>query len=142
MYKIALIVSLSFLVSSSALWAVDDSIPIVPGKYTITTTTSSNLSPNPTSETEEKCIPTESFNPRMALPDESCSVSNIKKSGNKLTFDIKCTGGKTVPPMTGKTVASTTSSTLNFQMKMVGAFQGQEFSVNSKSEGKRTGDCK
>ncbi len=142
MFKLILFVPIMFLVSFSASFAADDSIKVVPGNYSITTTTKSNMSPNPQIETEEQCITDTSFNPGMAIPDEGCSTSNVKKSGNTLAFDIKCTGGEMMPPMTGKAEASTTSSTLSYLIKMVGSFQGREFSINSKSEGKRTGDCK
>ncbi len=143
MFKLILSVSLMVLISFSVSLAADDSIKVVPGNYSITTTTRSNMSPNPKTDTEEQCITDTSFNPRMSLPDDnSCNASNVKKSGNKLAFDIKCEGGQMMPPMTGKAGASTTSSTVNYQIKMVGAFQGQEFSINSVSEGKRTGDCK
>jgi len=140
MYKL-IIVSLIVLVSFSGSWAADNSILVVPGNYLIETTTSSNMSPNPQIDTEEDCITDTFFNPKMALPDESCSASNVKKNGNKLTFDIKCEGGQMMPAMTGKAEASSTSSTISFNLKMVGTFQGQEFSVNSKSEGKRIGNC-
>lgn len=77
----------------------------------------------------------------MALPDESCSVSNVKKSGNKLSFDVKCASNQMMPAMTGKAEASTTSSTISLHYKMVGVIQGQEISVDSTSEGNRTGEC-
>jgi len=141
MYRLALVASLIVLVSFSGSWAADDSIPVVPGYYKIKTTTRSNMNPNPQTDTEEQCVVDTSFNPSMALPDESCSASNVKKKGNKLSFDIKCEGNQMMPAMTGKADASTTSSTLSLHYKMVGVVQGQEVSVDSTSEGKRTGDC-
>ena len=143
MYKFALIGLFAFLVSFSTVRADENSIPLVPGQYSVKQTTSSNLSPEPKTETVENCIPTDSFNPAMALPDASCTVSNIKKSGNnKLTFDINCEGNQQMPPMTGKTEAETTKSTLKIKMDIVTSFQGKEFKVKSKSEAKRIGDCK
>lgn len=142
MYKFSLIVSFVMLLSFTTAGAADNSIPIVPGQYSVKRTTSSNLNPEPKTETVENCIPTDSFNPSMALPDASCTANNIKKSGNKLTFDIKCDGGQSMPPMTGKTKVSTTSSTLKIEMDMLTTFQGKEFAINSKSEAKRIGDCK
>ena len=142
MFKLILSVPLMILISFSVSLASDDSIKVVPGNYSITTTTKSNMSPNPQIETEEQCITDTSFNPGMAIPDEGCSTNNVKKSGNTLAFDIKCAGGEMMPPMAGKAEASTTSSTLSYLIKMVGSFQGQEFSINSKSEGKRIGNCK
>jgi len=143
MYKLFITLSLIVFVSFSGSWAADDTIPVVPGNYLINTTTRSNMSPNPETTKEEDCIKETFFKPRMILPDDgSCTASNVKKNGNKLTFDIKCKGNKKMPAMTGKAEASTTSSTVSSKLKLVGVFQGQDFSVNSESEGKRTGDCK
>jgi hypothetical protein len=141
MYRLAIIVSLIVLVYFSGSWAADDSIPVVPGNYKIKTTTRSNMSPNPQTDIDDQCIMDTSFTPSMALPDESCSTSNVKKSGNKISFDAKCTGNQRMPAMTEKVEMSTTSSTLSFHSKMVGVMKGQEFSVDSTSEGSRTGDC-
>lgn len=141
MYKFALVLTLIVLFSFSNANA-ENTIPIVPGKYSVKQTTSSNLSPEPKTETIENCIPTDSFNPTMALPDASCTAENIKKSGNnKLTFDIKCDGNQSMPPMTGKTEVVTTKSTLNMKMDILTTFQGKEFTVKSQSEGKRIGEC-
>lgn len=142
MRKLILIIPAVIFMSFSATFAADNSIPVVPGNYSITTTTTSNMSPAPKTDTEEQCITDTSFNPSMSLPDDdSCTATNVKKSGNKLTFDIKCEGSQMMPPMTGKAEASTSSSTIGYKIKMAGSFQGQEFSVDSKSDGKRTGDC-
>jgi len=142
MYRLTLIFSLIVLVSFSGSWAADNSIAVVPGNYKIKTTTRSNVNPNPQIDIEDQCVADTSFNPKMALPDENCSASNVKKSGNKLSFDVKCTGDQMMPAMTGKAEASATSKTLSLHYKMVGVIQGQEFSVDSTSEGNRTGDCK
>jgi len=142
MYKLTLIVSLVVLVSFSGSWAADDFITVVPGKYNIKTTTRSNMSPNPQIETQEHCIGKASHNTKSFLPDdENCSASNVKKSGNKITFDFKCTGDERMPAMTGKADASASSSTLSSHFKMTGVAQGQEFSVDTTSEGSRTGSC-
>jgi hypothetical protein len=142
MYRLTLLVSLIVLVSFSGSWAADNTIVVVPGNYKIKTTTRSNMNPNPQSDIEDQCVTDTLFYPQMALPDESCTPSNVKKSGNKLSFDFKCTGNQIMPAMTGKADVSATSSTLSLHYKMVGVNQGQEFSVDSTSEGKRTGDCK
>lgn len=143
MYRLTLIVSLMVLVSFSGSRAADDSIKVVPGNYKITTTTRSNVDPNPQIDTQDQCIGKTSYNTKSFLPDdESCKASNVKKSGNKLSFDVKCTGDQRMPAMTGKADASATSSTLSSHFKMAGVFQDQEVSIDSTSEGIRTGDCK
>ena len=142
MFKLSLIVSFVILISVSASRAADNSIPVVPGQYSVKTTTSSNLSPEPKSVTEEHCIPIDKFTPSTALPDATCTASNVKKSSNVLTFDFKCPGNKERPPMTRKAEIVTTKSTLKIKMEIVNTFEDKVYSVNSLSEGKRIGDCK
>ena len=62
--------------------------------------------------------------------------------GNKITFDMKCSGDQGMPNMTGKGEARATSSTISSHYKLVGTYQGRDFSWDSKTEGKRIGDCK
>jgi len=142
LFKLSLIVSFVILISVSASRAADNSIPVVPGQYSVKTTTSSNLSPELKSVTEEHCIPIDKFTPSMALPDTTCTASNVKKSSNVLTFDFKCPGNEERPPMTSKTEVVTTKSTLKIKMDIVNTFDDKIYSVNSLSEGKRIGDCK
>jgi hypothetical protein len=143
MFKLILSASLMVLISFSVSLAADDSIKVVPGNYSITTTTRSNMSPNPMTDTEDKCITDTSYNPRSFMSeDDGCTASNMKKNANKLNFDIKCNAGQGMPNMAGKGEASATSSTISSHYKMAGTFQGREVSWDSKSEGKRTGDCK
>jgi len=142
MYKFALIGLFVFLVSFSTVQADDNSIPVVPGQYSVKSTTTSNLSPEPKTQTQEHCIPIDKFTPSMALPDATCTASNIKRSSNVLTFDIKCPGNDERPPMTSKAEVVTTKSTLNIKMDIVNTFEDKIYSVKSLSEGKRIGDCK
>ena len=82
------------------------------------------------------------FKPSMAIPDEEgCTTKNVKKSGRKLTFDISCKQTDYSPAMNGSAEASTTDNTISYHIKMSGKVQGQDFSVDSKSEGKRSGPC-
>ena len=143
MLKIILFVPLMVAMTFSASIAADDSIKVVPGNYSITTTVKSNMQPKPQIETEDKCIKDNSYNPRAFMSeDDGCTATNMKKSGNNLSFDIKCNPGEGMPNMTGKGEASATSSTISSHYKMAGTLQGTEVSWDSKSEGKRTGDCK
>lgn len=142
MLKLSLIAFVLTFVSFSSPWAADDSIKVVPGNYTITTTARSNMKTNPDIETEDECIRETSYNPTSFMSEEDgCTASNIKKTGNKITFDIKCDPGKGIPHMTGIGEASATSSTISSHYKMAGTFQGMDVSFDSKSEGKRNGDC-
>ncbi len=122
--------------------AQDATLNVTPGKYMIKKETSSNVKPEPVVKTEEKCISEPVFKPEDALPDkESCSVSNVKKNGNTLTFDIDCKGGSQTLPMKGTAEYSTTSSTISWSITLKGEMQGNEVTINSKASGKRMGDC-
>lgn len=122
--------------------AQDATLNVTPGKYMIKKETSSNMKPEPVIKTEEKCISEPVFKPEDALPDkESCSVSNVKKDGDTLTFDIDCKGGAQTLPMKGTAEYSVTSSTISWSIMLKGEMQGKEVTINSKAEGKRMGDC-
>lgn len=143
MFKLLLSTLILVLGSVSVSFSSDDSIKVVPGNYSITTTTRSNMKPNPEIRTEDQCIEDTSYNPsKFMSADDGCTASNIKKEGNNITFDIKCDPGKGMPNLTGIGEARATSSTINSHYKMAGTFQGTDISFDSKSEGKRTGDCK
>lgn len=142
MKKLSLIVLFIALGGMSISAAAEDSIPLTPGQYSVKTTTSSNLKPEPKSLTEERCIPIDKFTPSMVLPDTSCSASNVKKSSNVLTFDIKCPGNEERPPMTAKAELVTTKSTFKIKMDAVSTFDDKEYIIDSSIESKRIGECK
>ena len=149
MFKLSLIVSFVILISVSASRAADNSIPVVPGQYSVKTTTSSNLEPETKSVTDEHCISIDAFTPSTVLPDATCTATKVKKSGNKLTFDFACPGNDERPPMTSKTEIVTTKSTFNIKMEIVNTFEDPDnkdknkvYSMNALREGKRIGDCK
>ncbi len=101
------------------------------------------MSQNPQIETEDECLDKTLVGVKDFLPDDDvCTASNIKKSGNKLTFDMKCEGSQAVPAMSGKAEISATSSTVRSHYKMVGSYQGQEFSIDTESVGQNKGPCK
>ena len=140
------IVSVMVLIFTAALIAgaraEDMTLEVTPGKYEISKETSSNLKPEPMTRTEEKCITESKFDPQASLPDkENCSISNMKKKGNNVTFDIDCKGGAQMLPMSGTAEYSTTKTTLSWNLNMKGMMEDQEVTVNSKGNGKRVGDC-
>lgn len=142
MSKFIIYLSLIVFIALSSSFAADDSIKVVPGNYSVTTTTRSSFNTEPEISTDDECIDKDSVDAKDFLPDPKCTVSNLKKDSNKLSFNMKCEGDQTMPAMTGTAEISATSKTVKSDYKMVGTFQGREFSVNSKSEGKLTGPCK
>lgn len=143
MYKIVLALTIFLLVPTLDSIATDQTIDVIPGSYDITTKTTSNFNPNGQIDNDIDCMKNNQVGVKDFMPDEeACTASNIKKSGNKLTFDMKCEGSQAMPAMTGKAEISADGKNISSKYKMVGSYQGQEFSINSESTGKNTGPCK
>jgi hypothetical protein len=72
---------------------------------------------------------------KVITRDKNCTVTDMKKSGNKMTWAMKCTG-QNAGTMSGETVFNpdSYSSTMNMNS------QGQK--VTMKVKGKRLGNCK
>jgi hypothetical protein len=67
--------------------------------------------------------------------DKNCSVTDLKNTGNKVTWTMTCTGSN-AGTMTGETVFSGDSYASVMKMKSQGR------NVTMKVKGKRLGDCK
>jgi len=129
-------------ISFTPAGAEDVTLNVTPGMYTITSNTRSNMNPDPKSTVMDVCVQEEVFDPKNALSSlEECSVNNVKKNADTVGFDIDCKGGQRMPAMTGKGECSTSETELHCHFKVVGTFQGQEFSIDTVRDGKRTGDC-
>jgi hypothetical protein len=67
--------------------------------------------------------------------DKNCTITDMKKTGNKMIWAMKCTG-QNAGTMNGETVFTPDSYTSTMHMKT----QGRK--VTMKVKGKRLGDCK
>jgi hypothetical protein len=67
--------------------------------------------------------------------EKNCSVTEMKSSGNKVSWAMKCTG-ENAATMTGETVFGSDSYTSVMHMKTQG------HNMTTKVKGKRLGDCK
>jgi len=128
--------------------AEDPTLPITPGLYTVTSKTSSNLNPEPKIQIMDVCIDAPVLDPSGYLPSAAnCSLDNVKKDGNKASFDISCQSTKRsggtpgMPEMKGKGDCSTTQTELYCHFKMVLPLQEEEFTIDSVRQGRRVGDC-
>ncbi len=72
--------------------------------------------------------------PKHANKNEECSYSDLKRSGNKTTFNMKCTGKD---PMTGSAEMINKSDAYNIKMKM----HSNDGDMNMVTNGKRIGSC-
>jgi Protein of unknown function (DUF3617) len=74
--------------------------------------------------------------PVKTSPDDNCTMSNVKQSGNTMTFDMKCTGKNA---MTGSGEITSTPGSFNQRVKM--KVDGEDMTIVS--TGKRVGGaCK
>jgi len=123
--------------------AEDIYLNVTPGNYLIKRETSSDTDPNAINNDEEKCITDPIFSPVKALPPNGgCSASNVKKSGNTVTFDINCTGGPQMPPLKGTAEYSSNGVAIGWNIVLKGDIDGKPMTIVNKATGKRIGDCK
>ena len=74
---------------------------------------------------------------KMISRDKDCTVTDFKRSGNKVAWKMKCTG-KNAGTFTGESVFSGDSYTSAMKMESEG---GKGRTMNMKVNGKRTGNC-
>jgi hypothetical protein len=72
---------------------------------------------------------------KVIAREKNCSVTDLKTSGNKVNWTMKCTG-KNAATMTGETVFGSDSYTSVMHMKAEG------HNMTTKVKGKRLGDCR
>ncbi len=72
--------------------------------------------------------------PKSASKNDECSYSDLKRSGNKTTFNMKCTGKE---PMTGSAEMINSKDAYNIKMKM----HSNDGDMNMVTNGKRIGNC-
>jgi hypothetical protein len=71
---------------------------------------------------------------KVIAREQNCKVTDMKTSGNKLSWTMECTG-KNAATMTGETVFGSDSYTSVMHMK------AQGHNMTTKVKGKRIGDC-
>ena len=69
---------------------------------------------------------------------ENCSVSDARRSGNKLTFRMVCTGRNA---MTGAGDFTFAADAYSGQIRMKGKMEGQDIEMTQTIAGKRVGGC-
>lgn len=123
--------------------AEDAVLNVTPGNYQIKRETSSSDSPDAIVNNEERCISDKVFDPVSVLPqNRGCTASNVRKSGNTVSFDISCAGGGDMPPLKGKAEYSSNGMAIGWNIEFTGEVEGKPWTIVNKAEGKRIGDCK
>jgi len=69
---------------------------------------------------------------------DNCVISNAKRTGNKYTFNVACTGKD---PMSGSGEFTYSSDGYDGKMQMKGTAEGQPFDMTQTVTGKRVGTC-
>lgn len=114
---------------------------IKPGKYEVTTKMRSSLDNALSKKTIERCIQGTSINPQSFLPDpERCSIANLKKSGNKSSFDIKCTSPDGLN-LIGSMEYTVGQTSFSYKFKLEAPYNDGVFQIDSDGVAKRVGDC-
>ena len=119
-----------------------DSLPIKPGLWEVTGTTSSPLFGSRT-HTNQECMKEFKFDPKEmmeGMPKDACQV-NTNLSGNTMTYDMSCDLGGEKMTGSGKFTVSDDGNTGKGEMVMKSQVQGQNIEMTMMSEGKRIGDC-
>lgn len=141
-YMTIILFAFSVFPAYNALGA-DGALKITPGMYKITGSTMTNLEDKPNVKTSEVCIPESEIRPEAMLPDkDTCSITNVKMSDNKASFDLECKGPDASSSLKGKSEYSTTPDSFKFKFDLNGVTAGKDIRVHSEGSAKRTGACK
>jgi len=70
--------------------------------------------------------------------DDNCQVTDQKRSGNKFSFRVACTGKN---PMTGAGEFTYSTDSYDGRMQMKGTSDGQSFDMTQTVAGKKVGNC-
>ena len=139
-YLLVLILAASAFTGARAQEAV---LSVTPGNYQIKRETSSSDTAEPIVNNEERCISEKVFDPVSVLPkNRGCTATNVKKSGNTVSFDIDCRGGEDMPHLVGKAEYSSNGMAIGWNIVFKGEVEGKLFTIVNKAEGKRVGECK
>jgi len=118
--------SLLALVATAA-WA---QLALRPGKYNVTMQMALPGSPLSNTQEDTDCLSPEDAKDlvkamlRELSSESSCSASNVKTTGNKLTFDAACT-------MQGNVVSASTELTINSETSYVAVMKVNAAGMNT-----------
>jgi len=131
--------SASLLLSVAMFWGIAFAGPNVkPGKWEITTKTEMTGMPMTIPPvTHTQCLKEGNLVPQSEEANQECKVSDVKVSGDTVSWKLVCSGKNGRMEGTGKTTYS--GETMEGEMRMV--IQGAGVEVKNKISGKRIGEC-
>lgn len=89
--------------------------------------------------TNTHCITKDTLVPQSDQPGQECEITSQKIAGNKITYNMECSGPGGSMKGTGE--ATYTGDTMNGKMEMNMPGQG-DMKMTTKMSGKRIGPCK
>ena len=119
--------------------AAGDTLPIKPGLWE-STVTSTNSFAGTSTQTNQECVTINQFDPKtMAREAEGCDVVESNVNGSTLTFSMNCDieGGTTVISGQYQSDGDTGSGAMNMEM----SFGDQTMTMESTMTTVRIGDC-
>ena len=118
-----------------------DSIPIEPGLWEMTSTSTTSMSPQPQTVTENECVDQTEYSVSDLLPDDNnCTLTESNVNGNTLSWTMQCSAPDgTTSNGGGEFTSNGGSGSGNMHMTM--QYQGQTFNIQTSWKGKRIGSC-
>ncbi len=89
-------------------------------------------------QTQRVCIPKTRKDDDLIPKTEGCRVSDVKRAGNKVTFNIACTG---TDPMNGTGEITSMPASYDGRMRLKGKMGDETMEMSHTFSGKRVGDC-
>jgi hypothetical protein len=74
----------------------------------------------------------------MIPKNQGCSVSDVRRTGNRVTFKMTCTGQNA---MSGDGEMTSSATSYDGIMRLKGQADGQDMAMTHTFSGKRVGDC-
>lgn len=132
------------LVSGSLLTTTpviaEDSLPMNPGKWKITTKATSSMMPNPMTDVTTECIEDTQFDTNSLLDEMGdCQVKDLKIKGKRVSWKMHCNMDGTTLKGTGE--ARVENDKMSGQTNMQMSVQGMKMEMKTEWKGKRIGDC-
>ena len=116
------------------------SVKIVPGKWQVTSTTITPMTPKGLTNTTTDCMTDREFNPAKQLGQNSdCKVIQSSAEGGTVRWTMSC--NTEMGPATGRGSFTSGGDSASGQMVVNLEFQGQPVEFDTRWEGKRIGDC-
>ncbi len=135
-----LIRSIGALVLVMPHLAFADSLPMNPGLWSTTYTSTNPITGAPTTKTSTECLKRESFDPESMVADaESCQVQDSTLSGDSLNFRMVCSMHGAQMSVNGVFTTDGSTGSGNMDMKM--NFGGRSMTMESNWKAKRLRDC-